>query len=670
LREIGSQLDAYDAHVANVMCDKFVSLAINWSEDNAPCHSDGDGQNDEIAEGKAALLSNYSTHHHERSQPTPNMSLDQKLTGAMQEPLGQLLHALLHVDRLRYSLDQYAVRLQDSIRLIIRTCLLEYINSASASDMLVNGNDLSENGDSKSNNDTTPFAQRVRAMVNENFLACLSMCYESLIQTIGRAVAVHIFLHDAFNDEDVLLLGQRKSSFSPRPNQTQSPTVVAAATGDDAQVGAQSKDETEEFLSREKIFVLESSSNLLVNTCDLAQKSVCQLLQMRKDSTGKMTIEQMRFFWEVSLHFVASVEQLQPTNVSLSTQTLRVGLLAHSKRFLEQLHEGYKGKLVNTLDSEKWVQCDVSPERQSSLDRLTKGRSFLPKAKLNGIEHNLPTNGSETPSSIADSEPSAASAKKKKDLTPVLIDGMEYKVVWSALLLCEIILTYLEIAILFPLMTKEVMSKTVDICALFDTRSRQLVLGAQAIQSAARLQSIAAKHLAIMAQCLSFFRAVFPHLRVALLAQLPGEQHSSSMIEIDRVSQNMTDHHSKVLSKFVSIVGDFVDSSAVKLRQIDWDRFSGNCDYFEEVSRNVTAMHRVLQSYLPPDQMKDVFTRIFILLNSKIPSHFDETLPSTQTGRQRIVDEISHLASNLSRLKFTDSSSLTIEETFRKKFER
>jgi vacuolar protein sorting-associated protein 54 len=323
------------------------------------------------------------------------------------------------------------------------------------------------------------------------------------------------------------------------------------------------------------------------------------------------------------------------------------------------------------LDSEKWIQCDVSQERQSALDRLTKGRSFLPKNKSNGVDSPSRIIIPETPA-VSNTEPpdqSAASQKKKKDLIPALIDGVEYKVVWSALFLCEIMLTYLEIAIEFPALTKEILSKTVDICSLFDTRSRQLVLGAQAIQSAARLQSIAAKHLAIMAQCLSFFRAVFPHLRVALLAQLPREQHSA-MIEIDRVSQSMTDHHSKVLSKFVSIVGDFVDSSAVKLRQLDWDRSSSTCDYFEEVFRNVSAMHRVLQSYLPPDQMRDVFTRIFILLNSKIPSHFDEILPSTQTGRQRIVDEIGHLGGNLARLKHTDGSALTIDETFRKKFER
>ena len=34
------------------------------------------------------------------------------------------------------------------------------------------------------------------------------------------------------------------------------------------------------------------------------------------------------------------------------------------------LHERQKGRLVNTLDNERWVQCDVSPERQTEIDRL------------------------------------------------------------------------------------------------------------------------------------------------------------------------------------------------------------------------------------------------------------------------------------------------------------
>ena len=64
---------------------------------------------------------------------------------------------------------------------------------------------------------------------------------------------------------------------------------------------------------------------------------------------------------------------------------------------------------------------------------------------------------------------------------------------------------------------------------------------------------------------------------------------------------------------------------------------NSNSEYFEEVQRNVLALHRVLQSLLPPAQLQDVFFRIFSLLNRKIPQHFEEIMPSTPTGRQRIM---------------------------------
>ena len=42
---------------------------------------------------------------------------------------------------------------------------------------------------------------------------------------------------------------------------------------------------------------------------------------------------------------------------------------------------------------------------------------------------------------------------------------------------------------------------------------------------------------------------------------------------VDRISHGLIDHHNRLLSKFVGIVGDFVDSSASRLKAVDWDRF-------------------------------------------------------------------------------------------------
>ena len=743
---IGSQLEAYDDHIIDVMGDRFVTMAISWTETGTHLDELGGEEGDEgdgggekaVATGLKVLQSEYTTLHHHTVQHGKGSSTvssnggeggsgghgpSKHATGALQEPLGQLLHALLHVHKLQPTLELYSTRLLDNINLIVRTCLLEYINP--------NPLDAYTSADTTENTaNAGPFAQRVRNMTNENFLSCLSMCFEHLSQALSRASSIHIFISDSLYDEDMcadddtLMEDWGEDGVAVGVGSSVETSRGGASTGkqsgdgdmyrctqrmegvddrgqqDEQQRRKRSVSVEEEGVrarrEREKQWALEFSATVLVNACELAQKAINQLLLLRKETNARLHIDQMKFLWEVSLHFIAGIERFEAApGEKISTVALRNGLLAQTKKFLEHTHEAYKGRLVNTLDSEKWVQCDVSRDRQVALDRLTSGRLFLrssssasgngagnsssgaahgrgrggaePLDHSNGANTVLTRDTSQGPTSMT---PTAGPVSKKSaEPASIAVDGVEFKVVWSALLLVEIILTYLDVAVQFPLITKEVISKTVEVTSLFDSRSKQLVLGAQAIQSAARLKFIAAKHLGIMAQCLTFFQAVLPHVRAALMAQLPPEHHLM-LVELDRVSKGIIEHHAKVLSKFVSIVGDFVDSSSLKLRQIDWDRLSTQCEYFEEVLKNVSALHKVLGNYLPPDQMLDVFSRIFALLNRKIPEHFEEIFPSTQTGKQRITDEIVHLVTSLSRLKHIDASLLTVEETFRKKFEQ
>jgi hypothetical protein len=111
----------------------------------------------------------------------------------------------------------------------------------------------------------------------------------------------------------------------------------------------------------------------------------------------------------------------------------------------------------------------------------------------------------------------------------------------------------------FPAITTEIIPKAVELLRLFDIRTKQLVLGAQvmtaspsllmlmlflmapflplplplpplplssqAIQSAARLKNIAAKHLASTSQSIALLVALLPHIRAAFLAHVPLPHH-------------------------------------------------------------------------------------------------------------------------------------------------
>ena len=52
--------------------------------------------------------------------------------------------------------------------------------------------------------------------------------------------------------------------------------------------------------------------------------------------------------------------------------------------------------------------------------------------------------------------------------------------------------------------------------------------------------------------------------------------------------------------------------------------------------------------------------------------HFEETMPTTATGKQRILDEVAHLVIAFSRLKQIDqvaiAATATLEESFRRRY--
>ena len=336
-----------------------------------------------------------------------------------------------------------------------------------------------------------------------------------------------------------------------------------------------------------------------------------------------------------------------------------------SRSFLDHLQEQCKQRLVAALDADRWVQTDAGADRQAQLDRLVSGRLYLSVS-------------STTPMRAQDADRAhTGTSASRKDSRPVSVNGVQYHVVWSCLLLCEQLVAYLDIASTLVCISpeeaaQETVPKIVELLKLFDTRSRLLVLGAGAIQSAARLKSISAKHLAYTAQSLGFLRALIPHIRAALLAVLPPSQHIL-LSELERVAGDLIDHHSSIVAKLVTIAGDSIDASVTKLRSVDWERFQLPCEYFEDVARNISALHRVLYDCIPAELLQDIFSRIFALISRKLPTHFTDEChidPTNPTSRQRIVEAVVLLTTALGRLKGLDPGAnlVNLEATFRKKY--
>ncbi len=274
-------------------------------------------------------------------------------------PVGKLPAALL----------LYKSRLSEAVRLIVRTCVLEFLSVFDPTAAVELLEDTTSGADAD-----TPFATRVRGMPSESFLACLSMCFENLLQALQRCESVYLFV-------------ERKLS---QPDDLPGPAAPGSADHD---------------------VILSLNKSCKTSCCELAQRSLSQLISLRKDANAKLSVEKMKFMWESSLSFVSSMEAISGS----TAYEVRQCLMVQTKHFLDHLHETFKGRLVNTLDNERWVQCDVAPERQAGVDRLVSGKAFLQQAGTGDANRQAGSSSGTASSTEADS------SSRKKDARPVLV---------------------------------------------------------------------------------------------------------------------------------------------------------------------------------------------------------------------------------------------------------
>jgi hypothetical protein len=238
----------------------------------------------------------------------------------------------------------------------------------------------------------------------------------------------------------------------------------------------------------------------------------------------------------------------------------------------------------------------------------------------------------------------------------VTVEGRKYHVVWSCLLLLDIVIQYLTCASFFPMIGRDVLQRVVELLRFFNMRSQKLLLGAAAM-SVVGLRNITAKHLALCSQCLSLVMIELPHVRAALATHLPKKQHLL-LTELDRVGQDYQEHNEQLLSKFVGMISDMMERQCATLEGINWDAPAATSKQISQISNGTVTLHKVLHQVLPPEQLQEVFSRVFDLFCRKLPGYFTKVAPQTDAGNKRIMSGLQALVSQLQALNGVDGLQL------------
>ena len=264
LRVIGKQLEESADLVCDIMCNKFVGTCVAWDVDDSIDLSNFAA---DVVTPSSTLEATSTT----QVIPAPG-------TSAFHDSLSQLVFALISVDKLHAALMLYKSRLSEAIRLIVRTCVLEFLSVFDPTAAV----ELIEDSSSGSDADT-PFAMRVRSMTNENFLLCLSSCFENLLQALHRCDSVYQFVAASLENKSSKSTAEEFSEFAGQPS------ASTRKTAEDLDV------------------TLSLNKSCKTSCCELAQRSLSQLISLRKDATSKLPVDKMKSLWEMSLSFVASL---------------------------------------------------------------------------------------------------------------------------------------------------------------------------------------------------------------------------------------------------------------------------------------------------------------------------------------------------------------------------
>lgn len=597
------QLNQYEQLVVSNLRDELVEIFLSWNITSAGGDSSGYGNGSVPASATKA-----SQQEHIRTR------------------VREIISALRTCRALSKTREAYATRLQDVIRMTVRTTVGEFAS------------DIAPTGAVQS------VAMGASSMTLNRFMDCLDMLFEQLLALLTSASSV-----DDFFDAEGLQFQDGESN------------------GNDGHERLRGIAESASDMSNTSVPATPLTS-VIATASELSSKSISELLRLRKDAHSLVTLGEMKAIWDLCMAFTLQIERLSGSG---NASTLRTTLLAQAKSFVERRHESNMSSLAAALDSERWVQCEVSAGRQAALSRLCSGLSIIVSPMKRG-------NG-------ADTGETDSALLKRPDLEA---EGTRYKVVWSCLLLVEMMLNNIATAAHFPNLASSNVSKVSELLRLFNSRTTQLVLGAGAIHSHAKLKSINAKHLSLVTQCLGMIMAILPHIRAGLMAQLPKKQHTL-LTALDQIRNEFGEHNEKVLNKFVTIIGGIVEHGLAKtIPGTDFDARAKSaltangtvscCVFLDGVATNTRKMHQVLYSLLPPDHLIDTFSRIFAFIDTRVPALFIAaaniqpvfqkagsnspknmpakgqptfSLPKTDEGKRQFLTEVEAMTKSLNSLE-------------------
>ena len=376
----------------------------------------------------------------------------------------------------------------------------------------------------------------------------------------------------------------------------------------------------------------EASAGALVRIRELAYTTVAKCIAERDRTIAQGTPPELKQVWNAVTQFIQDNGEEGAGNLQRQLEKLAETLLV-------EVNRRNRAAITETLAAEKWESAKVPKASQRIVNALVAGPEGWRQDQLNGAK--------QAPASAEDGS------------TWLVVDQREFRVTNTTVVVIGHLNDLLKCAAMFPSLTLKALMHGAEEVYDVDRDAKAQVLGGGA-KTAGKISSTGAKHLSLALQTAAVLRRVMPLVVAVAQEQVPPVSRERFHADMARLNSQLDDHITQLIRTISSLIENSVKSPTGAFRReindINWDLsavvgLDEPQPYMKALTENISRLNTVLQANLDPVTIREVYLRLFHVLNSEIPAAFENVRPQTPAGRARIRVDVSHLLSTMRRIQ-------------------
>ncbi|KAI0190394.1 Vps54-like protein [Xylaria flabelliformis] len=383
-------------------------------------------------------------------------------------------------------------------------------------------------------------------------------------------------------------------------------------------------------------------SDFLGHAVDVGFENIIKILRVRSEQTINLPLASFLRYFTLNRLFANECEAIS----GRAGTSLKTVVNDHILSYITAYGDRENKTLADGMSSDDWQDKDFTARDNEILKLVLQCSTSDPPewTKMSNI-WSLSREG--TRSNVTED------SEVKNEVRPATIDEETFLLPSSAILCLEGISNFLRLIGGIPSMMPDITASLISYLQTFDSRCRQLVLGAGSILSAG-LRNISTTNLVVALQAVTFIATIVPYIREFLRRHAPPGRPNANLVgEFDKVRRALQEHQESIYEKLADIMASRARIHSKKAREIEWDseETENVRSYIVDLARDTNKLYKALSKRRPAWAVAQVMAPVFSGYKEQLGHAFKEATPNTEAGRDCMLRDIRYLGDKLAKIE-------------------